>query len=52
MKQVIKSAVLTLSAAIGGVAVVAGEFDDSPGLSGLGLIILGISFYLNVKSRR
>ena len=49
MKNVIKSVVLSIVPAIGGVAVVAGELDDAPGLSGLGLIVIGITFYLNIK---
>ncbi len=49
MKNIIKAVVLTLTSAIGGVAIVAGELDDAPGLGGIGIIILGIATYLNIK---
>ena len=49
MKNVIKAFILTLAPAIGGVAIVAGDLDDAPGLSGLGFIIFGIAMYLNIK---
>lgn len=52
MIRVVKSLVLTITAAIAGMLVVFGELDDSPGLGGIGLIIIGLSFYLNLKSRK
>lgn len=39
----------SLLSALGGVCVVAGELDDAPGLGGIGLILIGISIYLNLK---
>jgi hypothetical protein len=36
--------------AIGGVLVVLGELDDSPGLGGIGLIMIGITVYINTKA--
>jgi hypothetical protein len=33
-------------------ALVLGEIDDSPGLGGIGLIIIGLSFYFNIKTRK
>jgi hypothetical protein len=35
---------------VGTLAVIGGEVDDSPGLGGIGLILIGISTYLNLKS--
>ena len=35
--------------AIGVLAVIGGELDDSPGLGGIGLILISISVYLNFK---
>lgn len=49
MKTILKITLPNLLSAIGGIAVVAGELDDSPGLSGLGLINIGIAIYLNFK---
>lgn len=37
---------------VGTLAMVSGEVDDSPGLGGIGLIIIGISFYLNYKNTK
>lgn len=39
----------SLLASLGGVCVVSGELDDSPGLGGIGLILIGISIYLNLR---
>lgn len=36
--------------AIGGVLVVLGELVDSPGLGGIGLILIGITVYINTKA--
>ena len=36
--------------AFGGVLMVLGELDDSPGLGGIGLILIGLSVYLNLRS--
>ena len=52
MIKIVKSFVLSLAAALGGMALVIGERDDSPGLGGIGLIMIGISFYLNYKSSK
>lgn len=52
MIKMIKSLTLTIVPAIGGVAIVVGELDDSPGLGGLGLIAIGLSFYLNIKNSK
>jgi len=45
----IKSFNLSCVSAIGGALVVLGEIDDSPGLGGIGFILIGISFYLIQK---
>ncbi len=50
MKRIIKSFILTLCPTLGGLCLVIGEIDDSPGLGGIGLIIIGLSFYLNLKN--
>lgn len=42
---------LGLLSAIGGAFVVLGELDDSPGLGGIGLILIGLSIYLNIKKK-
>jgi hypothetical protein len=34
---------------VGTLAVVFGEVDDSPGLGGIGLILIALAMYLNVK---
>ena len=34
---------------VGGMLMVLGEIDDSPGLGGIGLILIGVSMYLNYK---
>lgn len=52
MIKIAKSLALTLTAVAGGMALVFGELDDSPGLGGIGLIIIGVSFYLNYKTRK
>lgn len=35
---------------VGTLSLIGGEIDDSPGLGGIGLIVIGISSYLNVKN--
>lgn len=35
---------------VGTLLLIGGEIDDSPGLGGIGLIVIGISSYLNVKN--
>lgn len=52
MIKIAKSLALTIGATIGGISLVIGELDDSPGLGGIGLILIGLSFYLNIKSRK
>jgi hypothetical protein len=34
---------------VGGMALVLGELDDSPGLGGIGLVLIIASMYLNSK---
>lgn len=34
---------------VGTLVVIGGEVDDSPGLGGIGLILIGIAIYLNYK---
>lgn len=47
--KLIKATSLGLLAMIGGVLVVLGEIDDSPGLGGIGLILTCISIYFNFR---
>lgn len=47
--RTIKSLIPILLTVIGTLAVVGGEMDDSPGLGGIGIIIITIAFYLNIK---
>ena len=37
---------------LGTLAVIGGELDDAPGLGGIGLILISISFYLSVKNNK
>lgn len=48
--KIVKGIIYGLITALGGVAVVLGELDDSPGLGGIGLIMIGVSIYLNIKN--
>mgnify|MGYP000102789041 FL=1 len=48
--KIVKSILLSLMPAFGGVLMVLGELDDSPGLGGIGLILIGLSVYLNLRS--
>lgn len=52
MKRIIKIIGLSLIPALGGVLVVLGEQDDSPGLGGIGLILIGITAYLQMKATK
>ena len=47
--KIVKSIFLSLLPAFGGVLMVFGELDDSPGLGGIGLILIGLSVYLNMR---
>lgn len=47
--MVLKSISAVVCSAIGGMAIVAGEVDDSPGLGGIGIIIIAVTIYLNTK---
>ncbi len=49
MLKYVKGLVTNLVCVIGGMALVLGEIDDSPGLGGIGLILIGMSMYLNYK---
>lgn len=44
-----KAVSLGLLSMVGGVLLVLGELDDSPGLGGIGLILTTISIYFNFK---
>jgi hypothetical protein len=48
--KIAKGIIYGLLTALGGVAVVLGELDDSPGLGGIGLIMIGVFTYLNIKN--
>jgi len=48
--KILKGISTNLVSAVGGVCIPLGEIDDSPGLGGIGLILIGISIYLNVKN--
>jgi len=48
--KIIKATGLTLLPSLGSFLIVSGELDDSPGLGGIGIILLGISIYLNLKN--
>ncbi len=48
--KTLKGIATNLIAAIGGVCIPLGEIDDSPGLGGIGLILIGVSIYLNYKN--
>lgn len=47
--KIIKILCLVLTIAFGIFVVIFGEFDDSPGASGLGLIITGAGIYSLIK---
>lgn len=48
--KIVKGIIYGLITALGGVAVILGELDDSPGLGGIGLIMIGVSIYLNIRN--
>jgi hypothetical protein len=50
--KIVRSILLSLLPAVGGVLMVLGELDDSPGLGGIGLILIGLSVYLNIRSQK
>jgi hypothetical protein len=50
--KTVRSILLSLLPAVGGVLMVLGELDDSPGLGGIGLILIGLSVYLNIRSQK
>ena len=41
--------VLTALSVLGGMGIVLGELDDSPGLGGIGLLLIAISLYVKLK---
>ena len=47
--KLVKAISLGLLSMIGGILVVLGEIDDSPGLGGIGLILTCISIYFNFR---
>ena len=52
MKQVVLAFAVVLAVAIGVAAVVYGEGDDSPGLQGLGVLLVIGAVVLGVRSLR
>jgi hypothetical protein len=47
--RMVKGLVASVVTIVGTLAVVFGEIDDSPGLGGIGLILIIASMYLNAK---
>ena len=47
--RILKSISAIVITIVGTLAVVFGEVDDSPGLGGIGLILIGGAMYLNAK---
>ncbi len=47
--RILKSISAIVVTVVGTLAVVFGEVDDSPGLGGIGLILIASAMYLNVK---
>jgi hypothetical protein len=47
--KIIRYALPILITVIGTLAVVGGELDDSPGLGGIGIILISFATYLNYK---
>lgn len=52
LKKLFKVGLPIVLTIIGTLAMIGGEVDDSPGLGGIGLIIIGISFYFNYKNNK
>jgi len=48
-ERIIKSLAAVVCSAAGGVVLVLGEIDDSPGFGGIGLILIVACMYLNLK---
>ena len=48
-ERILKSLAAVVCSAAGGVALVLGEIDDSPGLGGIGLFLIASCMYLNSK---
>jgi hypothetical protein len=51
-KKIIKGIALSLLTLLGGYLMIAGELDDSPGLGGIGLILIISSTYFNIKNSK
>ncbi len=47
--RMVKGLATNVVCVVGGIALVLGEIDDAPGLSGIGLILIVASMYLNSK---
>lgn len=47
--RILKSLSAVVCSAVGGMGIVLGEVDDSPGLGGIGMIIIATAMYLNAK---
>jgi hypothetical protein len=48
-ERILKSLAAVACSAAGGMVLVLGEIDDSPGLGGIGLILIATCMYLNSK---
>ncbi len=48
--KIIKAIGLTLLPSLGCFLIISGELDDSPGLGGIGIILIGTSIYANLKN--
>lgn len=49
IKLILKGLLPIFLTVVGTLAVIGGEVDDSPGLGGIGLIIICIASYINIK---
>jgi hypothetical protein len=47
--RMVKGLATNVVCVVGGIALVLGEIDDSPGLGGIGLLLIVSSMYLNSK---
>ncbi len=47
--RMLKGLATNVVCVVGGMAIVLGEIDDSPGLGGIGLILIAGSMYFNSK---